>query len=211
MQLKFVNKRGHITITGKKIPHWDQACCVQFVTFRLADSLPQSKLQEYRQTKCQWMESHPKPWDEQTQKEYDHTFTEVMDKWIDAGYGECILKDKRVRDILADVIMHYDGDQYVIHAYVIMPNHVHVLMTPADGYTIQEIVGDWKKFSSRGINKILDRRGPLWERERFDHLVRDAAGYATILSYIERNPENLPQDRYSLYTTTGRVWRKCSY
>ena len=199
-QLKFVNKREHIRITGKKIPHWDQADCVQFITFRLADSLPQSKLQEYRLTKSQWLESHPKPWDTQTQKEYDKTFTAVMDKWIDAGYGECILKDKRVRDILTDVIMHYDGDQYVIHAYVIMPNHVHVLMTPTDGNTVKEIVGDWKKFSSRGINKMLNRQGRLWERESFDHLVRDAAGYTNTLSYIEGNPENLPQEWYSLYS-----------
>ena len=198
-QLKFVNKREHITITGKKIPHWDQACCVQFVTFRLADSLPQFKLQEYRQTKSQWMESHPKPWDEQTQKEYDHTFTEVMDKWIDAGYGECILKDERVRNIVAEAVMHFDGDRYNIYAYVIMPNHVHVLMSPADGNSLQGIVGGWKRYTSSQINRLLNREGSVWERECFDHLVRNADEFYAHVCYIKDNPRNMQERLFTLF------------
>lgn len=65
--------------------------------------------------------------------------------------------------------------------------------------TVQEIVGSWKKFSSCNINKMLNRRGTMWERECFDHLVRDAAGYTSILSYIKENPKALPQEWYSLY------------
>ena len=155
--LKFVNRKEYIHITGDKIPHWNQVNCVQFVSFRLADSLPQSKLQEFRKIKEKWFAEHPKPWDTATQAEYETVIGGVMEEWIDAGYGECLLKDKRVRDIIAGSIMHFDGERYGIHAFVIMPNHVHVLLSPRNGYQIQDIVGRWKKFSAHEINKLTDR------------------------------------------------------
>ena len=114
--LRFVNKSDYIHITGNKLPHWNQGGCVQFVTFRLADSLPQTKLKEFGEFKEQWMAEHPKPWDIDTQEEYKNKVGKAMDKWIDAGYGDCILKDERVRNIVADSIMHFNGERYDIHA-----------------------------------------------------------------------------------------------
>ncbi len=197
--LQFVNKHEYIHIEGTKLPHWTQQDCVQFVTFRLADSLPQTKLQEYRQTKEKWLSAHPKPWDEAMQREYDNTFTAVMDKWIDAGYGECILKEKAVRDAVTEPIMHFDGDRYDIHAYVIMPNHVHVLMTPLGGHTVQTIVGGWKRYSSGQINRLLNREGSVWERECFDRLVRNADEFTAHVCYIRDNPHNMPESWYTLF------------
>ncbi len=196
--LKFVNRREYIQIAGTRIPHWNQSDCVQFVTFRLADSLPQSKLQEYRQKRDEWLKTHPKPWDSSVQEDYDNIFVAVIDRWIDAGYGECILIDKRVRDILEDAIMHSDSIKYDIYAFVIMPNHVHVLMTPREGNTVQGIVGAWKRISSHGINTLLGRRGTVWERESFDHLVRNADDFMETLQYIVDNPQGMSPKWYTL-------------
>ncbi len=195
---KFVNRREYIQITGTRIPHWNQSDCVQFVTFRLADSLPQSKLQEYRSKREEWLSTHSKPWDTAAQEEYDNLFCAVMDKWIDAGYGECVLKDKRIRDVVTDVILYSDGVKYDIYAFVIMPNHVHILLTPRDGNTVQRIVGDWKSASSHKINILSDRKGAVWERESFDHLVRNADDFNGYLDYITENPKNLSPEWYTL-------------
>jgi REP element-mobilizing transposase RayT len=196
---QFVNKREFIQIEGTKIPHWNQVDRVQFVTFRLADSLPQLKLMEYRQEKELWLGQHPKPWDEAMQEEYDAMFTAKLDKWIDAGYGGCILKDSRVRDIVADSIMHLNGDRYDIYAYVIMPNHVHVMLTPRADCTVQHIVGGWKRYSSQQANKLLGHNALVWERNCFDRLMRSAADYDAHISYIVDNPQHLPSEWYSLF------------
>ena len=196
--LRFVNKNDYIHITANKLPHWNQDNCVQFVTFRLADSLPQSKLKEYGDIKGQWLAEHPKPWDVATKEEYENKVGSVIDKWIDAGYGECILKNKEARNIVEMSIMHFNGIRYDIHAFVIMPNHVHVLLTPRVNYPIQDIVGNWKRFSAHEINKILGRQGAVWERESFDHMVRDEDSYKKRFNYIINNPQHLSSDQFKL-------------
>lgn len=203
--LRFVNKSDYIHITGNKLPHWNQGGCVQFVTFRLADSLPQTKLKEFGELKEQWMAEHPKPWDIATQEEYKNKVGKAMDKWIDAGYGDCILKDERVRNIVADCIMHFNGERYDIHAFVIMPNHVHVLLSTRGDNLVQDIVGSWKKFSAHEINKLLGRQGSVWERESFDHMVRNEFSYKEKFDYIISNPAALPQDSYTLVGDVSHV------
>ena len=203
--LRFVNKSDYIHITGNKLPHWNQGGCVQFVTFRLADSLPQTKLKEFGELKEQWMAEHPKPWDIAIQEEYKNKVGKAMDKWIDAGYGDCILKDERVRNIVADCIMHFNGERYDIHAFVIMPNHVHVLLSTRGDNLVQDIVGSWKKFSAHEINKLLGRQGSVWERESFDHMVRNGFSYKDKFDYIISNPAALPQDSYTLVGDVSHV------
>ena len=197
-QLKFVNRREHIQMAGSRIPHWNQCDCVQFVTFRLADSLPQSKLQEYMSRKAEWLNAHPKPWSLSDQDEYDNVFGAAIDKWIDAGHGECLLKDQQARDALEDVMMLSDGQRYDIYAFVIMPNHVHVLMAPMAGNAVQDIVRAWKSASSHRINKLLNRKGTVWERDSFDHMVRNAEDFNAKLQYIADNPRGMSLDWFTL-------------
>ena len=151
------------------------------------------------------MAEHPKPWDIATQEEYKNKVGKAMDKWIDAGYGDCILKDERVRNIVADCIMHFNGERYDIHAFVIMPNHVHVLLSTRGDNLVQDIVGSWKKFSAHEINKLLGRQGSVWERESFDHMVRNEFSYKEKFDYIISNPAALPQDSYTLVGDVSHV------
>ena len=76
--LQFVKKNEFIRITGGTLPHWHQTGKVQFVTFRLADSLPKAKLEEWKTLKTQWLEAHPKPWDDNAKREYSLFFGEKI-------------------------------------------------------------------------------------------------------------------------------------
>jgi hypothetical protein len=69
-----------------------------------------------------------------------------------------------------------------------MPNHVHVLFTPQEGFEIGKIVQAWKSVSARRINAVLNRRGQLWQEDYFDRFIRDAPHFERVLGYIEWNP-----------------------
>jgi REP element-mobilizing transposase RayT len=76
---------------------------------------------------------------------------------------------------------------YNLDAYVVMPNHVHVLLEPL--VPLARITGGIKGVSARDANAALRRVGkPFWEDESFDHWVRDEAEFERIRCYIERNP-----------------------
>ncbi len=77
----------------RHLPHLDQSRGVYFVTFRQADSVPQELLLRWINERHIWMQTHPEPWDEVIRKEYQRLFTVKMEKWLDAGYGECVLRD----------------------------------------------------------------------------------------------------------------------
>ena len=196
--LHFVDTKVPILIHAKKLPHWHQESCVQFVTFRLSDALPQSTLVAYDRFKTEWLRAHPKPWDEPTSHYYKETFANRIDRWLHAGHGSCILQKPYIRAVVENTILKRNGEQYDLLAMVIMPNHVHVLMTPCGKYRVLQIVAEWKKWSARRINNIQGKRGALWQNECFDHMVRNHDEYKATLNYIIQNPANLPPDTYTL-------------
>ena len=196
--LQFMERDKFISITGSTLPHWHQDNKVQFVTFRLADSLPQVKLAELSDFKEEWLRSHPEPWDQATQEEYDHIIRKKVDKWLDQGYGECILQSEDIRKIVVDALLFYHGKRYMLHHFVIMPNHVHLLITPIGDDTVMKSIGSVKQFTANAINKLLGRSGEVWQRNVFDRMVRDADNYEKYVQYINQNPRNLLPDCYTL-------------
>ena len=195
---QFLNKKEYVHVNMSKLPHWHQDCKMQFVTFRLADSLPQVKLHELSTFKEHWLSEHPQPWSKKEQEDYDKEIRDKCDRWIDEGYGSCILKDADIREIVEEALLHYDGIRYEVYAYVIMPNHVHILLSPIIGYTITEVIGKLKGYTARVINKKLGRNGSVWQKDIFDRLVRDVDNYAQYLDYIRNNPCHLPSTDYTL-------------
>jgi hypothetical protein len=75
---------------------------------------------------------------------------------------------------------------YDLHAYVVMPNHVHVLVTPKTSPV--QFLKSIKNYTARQANVILARRGPFWQAESYDHWVRDGVEHRSIQTYIEENP-----------------------
>ena len=181
-----------------KLPHWRQDGKTQFITFRLADSLPQSKLQELSQAKEEWLKTHPQPWSESTKEEYNSLIGERIDKWLDAGYGCCTLKDPDMRRIVTDAFLHFNNERYVLLALVVMPNHVHALLTPCEGHDVIVTIGRIKGFTASRINKVIGGKGEFWQRDSFDRILRNEMDFDAKLQYIINNPSDLPQDAYTL-------------
>ncbi len=171
-----------------KLPHWQQDSKLYFVTWRLADSLPAAKLKDWTVERDAWIVQNPEPWSETTEQEYHGKFSKTIDRWLDAGSGECVLKDPRVSKIVAEALMHFDGDRYLMDAFVVMPNHVHALFRLAPGRSLEDVIQSWKSFSAKIINHALGRDGILWQREYWDRIVRDGAHRTNLQNYIARNP-----------------------
>ena len=153
-----------------KLPHWEAGEAAQAVTFGLADALPRAVVQA--------IISEVVP----TQRR------ERFEAMLDAGRGAAILKDPRAAGIVQESFPHFDARRYRLHAWCVMPNHVHVLFTPNEGVSLSSLIHSWKSFTAKAINAALDRTGTLWREEYFDRAIRGDEHYADTLAYIENNP-----------------------
>src|SRR3972149_3175167 len=92
------------------------------------------------------------------------------------------------RDVVAETIRHSDGSNYKLHAFVVMNDHVHALLTPQEDTTLERIVRAWKSIASRRIHRERNPGGNLWQREYFDRIVRDQSEFLEKAQYILNNP-----------------------
>lgn len=184
----YFNPLDPIEITDRDLPHWRQPGVTFFVTFRLADALPAEKLALIRTERDQWLRTHGEPWSEAHETEYFRLFSERVQGWLDAGRGSCLLRDARVADIVAGGLRHFDGDRYDLGAWVVMPNHVHAIVAPRAGWTLDQVLHSWKSFTAHAINRALNRTGELWQHEGYDHIVRNPGSLWRIEQYIADNP-----------------------
>jgi carbamoylphosphate synthase large subunit/REP element-mobilizing transposase RayT len=181
-QQPIAQKRGHL-------PHWEQRGATYFVTFRLADSIPADLLAQWKQERTAWLKLHPQPWDWTTAREYMRRFEEEREHWLDKGHGACLLQQSHLAAIVADSLNHFDQQRYVLDAYVVMPNHVHVLFKPLGENSLADILHSWKSFTAQAVNREMNRAGALWMHESFDTIVRDAGHLRACRDYIAQNPE----------------------
>jgi len=87
------------------------------------------------------------------------------------------MKDRRVARIIENALLLFDGVRYKLPAWVVMPNHVHVLLVPKPGYLLEDIMRSWKSFTSNQANRLLKRTGRFWQEEYFDRYIRHAEHY----------------------------------
>lgn len=161
----------------RRLPHFEAGSIPQGVTFRLADSLPRQMLTEIQSRVALLPEK-------QGNEEYRRKVNGILDQ----GLGAQWLKDHRIASIVENALLFFDNDRYTLHAWVVMSNHVHVLFTPAEGWTLTKILHSWKSFTAREANKVLKRSGEFWQAEYFDRAVRDESGFNKAVEYIEHNP-----------------------
>ncbi len=188
----FLNESQEILKHGERLPHWQQGDVIQFVTFRLGDSLPASKLRQWREHRETWLAHHPKPWSPEIEKQYHLRFTRQLENWLDEGAGSCLLSSPQYREILEGVLMLYQGVRVDHHAWVIMPNHLHLLFTPKQ--PLEKLIKAWKGTSARRIGQ-----GPIWQQNYRDTLIRDSDHFANAVRYIRRNPATLKPGTFTLW------------
>ena len=174
--------------TTHKLPHWQQGEAACFVTWRLGDSLPKEKVDKLNSQKEIWLKNNPEPWDETIEKEYHTLFSDTIDALLDQGAGSCMLKKSTQNEIVQNALAHFDSDRYHLHAFAVMPNHVHVLFSPIGDHKIADIIQSWKSFTAKELNKSLGKEGAVWQPEYYDRLVRSPSHFNCLVSYILNNP-----------------------
>lgn len=159
------------------LPHFDGGELAQFITFRLHDALPGSVL-------VRWKEElkHEKA------GEAEAIMRRRVEAYLDQGHGNCYLREPRIAAMVQDALLFHDQTKYRLAAWVIMPNHVHLLCTPAAAHNLAEIMHSLKSYTSNEANKMLVRNGRFWQKEYFDRYIRNARHFAKVVSYIENNP-----------------------
>ncbi len=159
------------------LPHFNGDEIPQTVTFRLADSLPLRVI---------------KRWKEELRKNSMESLHSILRKriecYLDQGCGSCALRNTSVAGMLQDSLLHFDGARYQLSAWVVMPNHVHMLLTPNTAWSLSQIMKDVKSFTSHEANRILRQQGQFWMEDYFDRYVRDKKHFVNAIAYIENNP-----------------------
>ena len=149
------------------LPHFDSQDTVQFVTFRLADSLPLQALERL--------------------KNADRPET-LRHEMLDNGWGECWLRHESIACLVEDAFLEFDGIRYRLHAWTIMPNHVHVLFTSMPNASLGTVISSWKRFTARHANRLLGRSGAFWQTDYWDRFIRNDEHFAATENYIDQNP-----------------------
>jgi REP element-mobilizing transposase RayT len=192
--------------TLNRLPHWQQERAAYFITFRLADSVPQHLTKNWHEDRETWIRLNPKPWSEDQEQEYHERFSLRMERLLDAGHGACVLRYPENSSWVVDALRFKEGDAYHLHAWVVMPNHVHVLMSLAEGSKLEKVIAGWKRWASNRIQQKSETRGGIWQKDYFDRMIRDHAHFQRVIRYIRNNPvkAGLREDEYALFVEEGR-------
>ena len=132
-------------------------------------------------------------------KHFHRTFSQRYMENLDKGLGSCVLRRPELSKIVVDSLLYFNGNRYHMGDFVVMPNHVHLLVCLLYDTDLLKQCHSWKKFSAGKINKVLGKTGRFWQEESFDHLVRSPEQFCAIRQYIRENPIYLQSGDYFLY------------
>lgn len=155
------------------LPHYDKPGLLQSITFRLDDALPTHVLERMKAD---------------AEIKNDDQLRQKVEEYLDAGHGECHLRNPLIAQLVENALQHFDGERYRLIAWVIMPNHVHVLIEIYEGHPMDKVVHSWKSFTSKEANKILGRSGQFWAPDYFDRYIRNQEHFNNVVRYIHYNP-----------------------
>lgn len=160
----------------KGLPHFDAGEITQFVTFRLADSLPVEALETMREDLLRSSNS------------LDRDVHERIESYLDSGFGSCLLREPKCAEMIQNALLFNDGKRFDLKAWVVMPNHVHFLARFEQGQTLSAALHSIKSFTSNQIKRVYPDHGLVWQRESFDRYIRNEEHYNRTVQYIEENP-----------------------
>jgi len=156
----------------RHLPHWDAIGQRQFITFRLHGSLPATRIFRREQVATS-----------------GEAFV-TMDRLLDKGAtGPLYLKRPEIAELVVAAIINSDlrFQRCKLHAFVVMPNHVHLLATQLAPFA--KWLAPLKGFTANQANKALGLSGnAFWQNESYDHLVRSDDEFLRIERYIQSNP-----------------------
>ena len=155
------------------LPHFDAPGIIQGITYRLWDALPAAVVEALVAD---------------TETTTDPAKRTRLETYLNAGYGACYLRQPQIADIVEKNWLHFDGQRYKLVAWVIMPNHVHVMIETFAGWPLEKIVHSWKSYTATEANRLLKRKGAFWFADYYDRYIRDEQHFANGVRYIHENP-----------------------
>ncbi|MEN8127810.1 MAG: transposase [Planctomycetota bacterium] len=175
-----------------RLPHWERDGGTYFVTFRLNDSIPHHVADAYRferENIVKTAKQLKRPLTDHETERLQKLYSKKIENYLDRGIGECYLRQRSVAQVALDALEYFHNERYKLYALCIMPNHVHVLFRPFESYVLDKLLHSWKSYTGTKANELLNRSGVFWQKEYYDHLVRNEQEFSRILKYILENPE----------------------
>jgi REP element-mobilizing transposase RayT len=151
-----------IDVARRDLPHWTTEEGTYFVTFRLFDSLTEdiARLRSVRRVEAA----------------------------LDRGQGSAFMLIPAIGSMVFNSLREFDRERYWLHTACVMPNHVHVVFRTAPGVALPDVMRTWKGYTACRANQILGRKGPFWQRESYDRLLRDQHEFDHANAYVLANP-----------------------
>ncbi|HTE20459.1 MAG TPA: transposase [Armatimonadota bacterium] len=174
------------------MPHWEREGAAYFVTFRLAGTLPAAIAEQWRREREHLHMDEPGSDESRQRARALHARFDVQ-----LDQGECgprFLAVPEVAEMLCSAVEYFRDERYDLLAYVVMPNHVHLMLRPlfngATGrvWALDALMHSLKSYSAHRANRMLRQTGAFWQREYYDHVIRDDDECAWYADYTLRNP-----------------------
>jgi len=189
------------------LPHIRPIGATFFITMRLDDALPQHIVkgltEAFEKEKTDIIEKYPNDHEERVYDASKRHFGKYDHQLDDKPYGECHLKNPDVAHIITEKLNTMDGHYFELQAYCVMPNHLHLLIDTSiqlagkhidesnldDNYIqLNTTLKHFKGATGYNSNQALGRSGKFWQRDSYDHYVRDDREWNNVVNYILNNP-----------------------
>ena len=200
-ELRFFDRSQAWTIADqRRLPHWLQADTLCFITWRVADSLPNNALErldaEIREHLTSLgMGSHQDVsefmlgCDAKARSQIHWRLFQIRDKYLDRHWGRCPLRVPAHAKIVLQSLRHFDEQRYFLTDVIVMPNHLHFIAAFGDEDAMLRQCDAWKRFTGKSINQLEKRTGSFWQPDQFDHLIRGESQFEYFRRYIQDNPK----------------------
>lgn len=213
IEWNFFDWEADALVTTRARPHICQTA-LTFVTFRLDDSMPKEVVRQWIVEQEKWFQENgfgqhgidqalrhgvlPEP----LRRQFLKMRNQGWHKSLDHCHGSCLLREPTCAKVVADSLLKFNEDRYDLERFVVMPNHVHLLVQMREGWKLQEQCESWLRFTGRTINAMTSRTGRFWQTEPFDHVVRNDRQFEYLQSYIAENPSKarLRENEFLLWT-----------
>jgi REP element-mobilizing transposase RayT len=199
------------TFYRRNLPHWQPLGGAFFLTWRLYGSLPKEALDRLADEKSRLEQQPIRPDETPRDRALRHSkgLFALADKMLAGNIsGPQWLKEEPIAQLVMNALFYHDANLYTLLAFVVMPNHVHVVLRPleekngeqikpADSKAndapryipLHRITQSLKGYTAREANRQLGRTGQtFWQEESYDHWVRDEAELGRIITYVESDP-----------------------